>query len=293
MYTVRLKAPLTINEKKLSLMAELFDHEAFSILHENQNWVLEWLCSQKPDINHIPAKLSILEEAFQINLGTFSDIVIEKMPDKDWLADSYQTIPAFAISSFFVCGSEHQDDIPHDKIGLKIDAKTAFGSGKHPTTAGCLRAMEWLKDQGMCPWHVLDMGTGSGILAIAAWKLWKTPVLAVDCDPDAIRLTESHRILNKIPEGKMNILTAHGEGFNTDIVKQRAPYELIIANILAGSLKEMAGDLKSVLDDGGRVILSGILNEKSEWVRNAYSTYNLEPVKKFEIDDWVTLILQH
>ena len=295
MFNARLRLPAQFEEKKVPLLAELFDSDAFTAQRENRHeaddWVLGWLCKEKPTLDCVSSKLAVLEEVHGLDLSA-ADISVEEVPERDWLSYSYQQFPAFAVGSFFIYGSHHKGDVPGDKFGLQIDAATAFGSGEHGTTAGCLEAMEWLKEQGMCPWHVLDMGTGSGILAIAAWKLWKTPVLAVDNDPEAIRVTESHRLLNHIPDGKMNILSAVGDGFSAEITQQRAPYELVIANILAGPLKEMAGDLKSVLDDGGRVILSGILNEQAASVIDAYTAQDLHVLKTFEIDGWTTLILQ-
>lgn len=296
MFTARLQLPAHFNEKKLSLMAELFESEAFTVLRknrqENEDWVLEWLCEEHPDLDCVPSKLSILAEVHDLDLGDASEVVVEETPERDWLSYSYQQFPAFTVGSFFIYGSHHENEVPDDQLGLQIDAATAFGSGEHGTTAGCLQAMEWLKDQGMCPWHVLDMGTGSGILAIAAWKLWKTPVLAVDNDPEAIKVTEKHRILNGIPDGKMNILSAVGDGFAADIVQQRKPYELVIANILAGSLRDMAGDLKAVVDDGGRAILSGILDEQAKSVIKAYEDQGLNLIHQIHLDGWSTLILQ-
>lgn len=295
MYNARLRLPADFSEKEVPLLAELFDSAAFTALRENHreanDWILEWLCDEKPDISCVSSKLAVLEEVHGLDLGR-AQIDLEEVPERDWLSYSYQQFPAFDVGSFFIYGSHHEDEVPSDKFGLQIDAATAFGSGEHGTTAGCLEAMEWLKEQGMCPWHVLDMGTGSGILAIAAWKLWKTPVLAVDNDAEAVRVTEHHRVLNKIPDGKMNILSAVGDGFAAEIVQQRAPYELVIANILAGPLKEMAADLKAVVDEGGRVILSGILNEQADSVIEAYAAQNLKVIKTFELHGWSSLILQ-
>ncbi len=296
MFTAQLKLPAHFKEEKLCHLAELFDSQSFTALREDRreenDWVLEWLCDDAPDLECVPSKLAILEELHGIDLSAANDINVEETPDRDWLSYSYQQFPAFEIGSFFIYGSHHEGDMPDDQFGLQIDAATAFGSGEHGTTAGCLEAMEWLKEQGMCPWHVLDMGTGSGILAIAAWKLWKTPVLAVDNDEEAVRVAEKHRVLNKIPDGKMNILTAVGDGFAADIVQQRKPYELVIANILAGPLKDMAADLSAVVDDGGRVILSGILDEQANSVQEAYEAQGMRVIKEFHIEGWTSFILQ-
>ena len=151
-------------------------------------------------------------------------------------------------------------------------------------------AMLDLKEQGACPWNVLDMGTGSGILAIGAWKLWKTPVLAVDNDPECVRVTEHHREINKVPQGKTDMISVVGDGFVTPEVLEKKPFDLVIANILAGPLKDMAADLIAVSDENGFVILSGILNEQACSVIEAYKKLNLK--NKYEVGDWTTLVLQ-
>ena len=292
MYTVRLKLPARIKNEEVPHFAELFDSVGFSAARLNAkgendhtaDWVLQWICEDSPRMDHANDALKIITDIE----GKFE---VEETPDIDWLAHSYQKFPAFDVGPFFIYGSHYEGEIDPAKFGLQIDAATAFGSGEHGTTEGCLKAMVWLEEQGLCPWHVLDMGTGSGILAIAAWKMWKTPVLAVDNDEEAVRVTEHHRILNKIPDGKMNILTAVGDGFAAEIVQQRKPYELVIANILAGPLKERAGDLVSVLDEGGRVILSGILDDQADSVREAYEAQGLRAAQQFQIDGWTTFVL--
>ena len=299
MYTLRLTLPALVKNADIPHFAELFDSSGFSAKrlenHHKADWTLEWICEAKPSLDDAKAALDIVLKANSLEISSPTFELIET-PDIDWLSHCYQQFPAFSVGPFFIYGSHHNLDtdgaIPDDAYTLQIDAATAFGSGEHGTTAGCLEAMTWLKDQGMCPWHVLDMGTGSGILAIAAWKLWKTPVLAVDNDAEAVRVTEKHRILNGVPDGKMNILSAVGDGFAAEIVQQRKPYELVIANILAGPLIEMAEDLASVVDDAGRVILSGILNEQADKVQAAYEAQNMRVLKTFNINGWTSFILQ-
>lgn len=298
MFTVRLKLPIHINNEEVPHFAELFDSAAFSarrVDEDGQNdhtaaLMVEWICEAEPNLDHAAAGFKIIAQACGLEIEP--DFSVEQTPDRDWLSYSYQKFPAFDVGPFFIYGSHHDGDVPDAQMGLQIDAATAFGSGEHGTTAGCLEAMVWLKDQGMCPWHVLDMGTGSGILAVAAWKLWKTPVLAVDNDAEAVRVAEHHRVLNGIPDGKMNILTAVGDGFAAEIVQQRKPYELVIANILADPLKEMAADLAACVDDGGRVLLSGILNEQANGVQSVYGAQGLKVIKTIQLDGWTSFVLR-
>lgn len=217
----------------------------------------------------------------------------ENLPDRDWLAHSYRQFPPFSVGPFFIHGSHYEGETPEGQTPLQIDAATAFGSGEHGTTKGCLQAMLDLKGRGACPWNVLDMGTGSGILAIAAWKLWKTPVLAVDNDPEAVRMAGHHRQINNVPEGPTEMTCACGDGFHEELTQKRKPYDLVIANILAGTLKEMAADLKAVSDENGYVILSGILNEQAPGVIACYEGHGLKLKNRIEIGEWSTLVLQN
>lgn len=214
------------------------------------------------------------------------------MPEQDWLAVSYEEFKPFSVGPFFIHGSHYEDAIPEEQIGLKIDAATAFGSGEHGTTRGCLEAMIDLKGRGACPWNVLDMGTGSGILAIAAWKLWKTPILAVDNDPEAVRMSRVHQEINGVPEGATEMTCACGEGFAEETTQKRKPYDLVIANILASALRDMAEELTAVTDTNGFVILSGILNEQAQSVLERYLPLGFAHKKSYTIGDWTTILLQ-
>ena len=255
-------------------------------------WVLEWLFTEAPDIRVLRGRVETAAELHNIPLPAELDVTQEDVPDRNWLEHSYKQFPPFSVGPFFIYGSHHEGNVPEGQMGLQIDAATAFGSGEHGTTKGCLQAMLDLKGQGACPWNVLDMGTGSGILAIAAWKLWKTPVLAVDNDPEALRVAERHREINKVPEGSTDMRCRCGEGFTEETVQKRKPFDLIIANILPGPLKDMAGALADAADDNGFIILSGILNEQAQGVLDVYQGLGLELRKTIENDEWSTLLLR-
>ncbi len=280
--------------------------QAFSAIREGNNhradWILEWLYDesllpeQDNSVQHFIRRLLHYAKSNNITLSEkqIQTVTVEKTPDRDWLSYSYQQIPAFEIGTFFIHGSHNEDPVPDDKIGLQIDAATAFGSGEHGTTKGCLEAMLYLQDLGQCPWNVLDMGTGSGILAIAAWKLWKTPVLAIDNDTESVRVTKHHADLNNVRIGKMDFSCEEGDGFAAEIVQQKKPYDLIIANILASALKEMVADLIAVSDENGYIILSGILNEQADDVIETYEAFDGCTLhKKITYGDWTTLIMHH
>ena len=218
---------------------------------------------------------------------------IEAVPEIDWLAHSYRQFPPFAVGSFFIYGSHYDGEKPDDLTGLQIDAATAFGSGEHGTTSGCILAMLDLNEDGVCPWNVLDMGTGSGILALAAYKIWKTPVLGVDNDEEAVRVSIRHRDVNGIPGGATGVDFEAGDGFRSSGTQAKRPFDLIIANILAGPLKDMAADLQAVADENGFVILSGILNTQADDVASVYVKLGFTEKKRTAIGDWSTLVLQN
>ena len=300
MHTIRFKPQSELNDDQAYLLAEgLIDLAlSSSAIRENRKhnapWVLEWITEDKPEIDAVISRLSLQAAAYDIPAGEIKgrDISIEKTPDIDWLQKVYEEFKPFSIGPFFIHGSHYEEDIPSGQIALQIDAATAFGSGEHETTSGCLKAMLDLKGKGVCPWNILDMGTGSGILAIAAWKLWQSPILAVDNDPESIVVTNRHAGMNGLTIDKACLLSDCGDGFNTPIVSKKKPYELILANILAGPVIEMAPALVSTLDDNGYVVLSGMLTEQVNLVASAYEGEGLTYKKQYDIGEWTTLVMQ-
>ena len=302
MHTIRLKLDTDLtNDQALTLAEGLIDIAlSSSAVREgrkhNTPWVLEWITGDDdvPDIDVVISRLALQAAAYDIPAGEFDGdrITIEKTPDINWLEKVYEDFKPFSIGPFFIHGSHYDDDVPDGQIGLQVDAATAFGSGEHETTKGCMQAMLDLKGKGACPWNILDMGTGSGILALATWKLWKSPILAVDNDAESVRVTDRHAEMNGVKLGKTTLLTACGDGFNTPLVGKQKPYELILANILAGPVIEMAPALVDVLDDNGYCVLSGMLNAQADLVASAYEGEGLTFKNRYDIGEWTTLVLQ-
>lgn len=259
-------------------------------------WVLEWVLEHDTPSEELAKRLSLIaavNDVAGVPEENSQDWSSEKIPDIDWLAHSYKQFPPFSVGPFFIYGSHYESSVPDGQMGLQIDAATAFGSGEHETTKGCLSAMLDLKGLGVCPWNVLDMGTGSGILAIAAWKLWKTPILAVDNDAESVRVAKHHQDINGVSDTSSGMTCAVGEGFAAPIAIKKKPYELIIANILAGPLIEMSIDVEPLIDENGYIILSGILNEQADDVLAAYEALDLVLKKRYEIGEWTTLVLHN
>lgn len=301
MYALRLTLPADFPDDHLGPLGQVLEEEALSYGarrqdNDHQNpWLLEWFFEERP-----PGEADVLARLLvQSRLHGFDtplnlrQLSTEKLPDVNWLEQVYQKFQPFSVGPFFIHGSHYEGAVPDERIGLLIDAVTAFGSGDHGTTKGCLQAMLELKGTGFCPWNVLDMGTGSGILAIGAYKLWHTPVTAVDIEEESIRVARKYRELNQVPKGAKGGIFVHvGDGFADDLVIERGPYDLIIANILAGPLVEMAEDTLAVLDEQGRVILSGMLTEQAEEVAAAYTALGLTLKARIDIGKWSTLVLK-
>ncbi len=308
LYTVRLHIKEALTNYEALCLAESFADSALSMsvtasdsattsTKNYCSWVLECIMPYLPKTDEIISKIYLQAVAYNIQHIEIltQDIEIKEIStDINWLEETYQGFKPFCIGSFFIYGSnDHRDiKVAEGQIGLQIDAVTAFGSGDHETTKGCLQAMLDLKGKGVCPWNILDMGTGSGILAIAAWKLWKSPILAIDNDEESIKLATRHVQINGITLGKSAITCEYGNGFNAPIISKKKPYELILANILAAPVIEMAPALVGVLDDNGYVVLSGMLKEQSNLVASAYEGEGLTLKKSYNIGNWSTIVLQ-
>lgn len=222
--------------------------------------------------------------------GLPDDMVIASapMPEEDWVKLSLAGLKPVEAGRFVLYGEHDRDDIPSDKIGLEIEAGPAFGTGHHGTTKGCLLALDELLNAGERPKTVFDLGCGTAALAIAAAKaLPDAMILASDIDPEAVEESRANAQKNVVPD--IDIFLA--EGLDHEKLKGRQ-FELIFANILAGPLVELAPDIANALEPGGKVILSGLLTEQEEWVRQAFEQTGLKVQRRTPIEDWETLIAQ-
>lgn len=277
--------------------AETYESSAKSETHPPARSI-SWYTDQKPP--PVADILALLKRGVETSgldglVLSAGMIEISEMEEENWLEKSYESFPPFSVGPFFIHGDhynpETDGDAPDGSMALEINAATAFGSGEHGTTKGCLLAMIDLKNQGVCPWNVLDIGTGSGILAIAAWKLWHTPILATDIDPESIRVTRKHMEINGVAEKASAVSCAVGAGFQAGAIHDKSPYELITANILAGPLMEMADGLAGTMDSNSYIILSGILNRRETEVRATFEGAGLTFKRRYGLDGWTTLLM--
>lgn len=219
--------------------------------------------------------------------GTGPQLAIAPVEDKDWIAETVRAFPPLAIGPFWVHGS-HAAPPDTTRIPLLIDAGIAFGSGEHATTEGCLLALAALKDEGVAPGNALDMGCGSGILAIAAARLFGCPVLAIDIDPASARFAAEAAQANRCA-GLVTALA--GDGYATPAVAERGPFDLVMANILANPLIAMAPELAAAMAPGGRAILSGLLAEQAASVIAAHEAAGLTLARRSDLRGWSTLTM--
>lgn len=212
---------------------------------------------------------------------------IEDLPDIDWVTHSLEGLQPVRAGRFLVHGSHDRDQVrPHD-LSIEIDAGQAFGTGHHGTTSGCLEMIEQAMRRKRFH-NVLDLGTGSAVLAIAVARLARLPVLATDIDPVAIEVARDNVRKNSCTS-LITLRTAGG--FHADIFARTGPFDLIIANILARPLMAMAPDISRNLTGGGEVILSGILSSQRRRVLAAFVTQGITHRRTLWRNGWVTLHL--
>ena len=238
----------------------------------------------EPDAASLQEQLDFVFEA--MNLHTHK-IKVEKLPDIDWLQHVYDGLTPIDAGRFFVHGSHITKNIPDHTVNILIEAASAFGTGEHPTTKGCLLMFDKFLNTETAS-HVLDMGVGSGILAIAAARTLPAakPIIGVDIDPGSVRVAEKHAVDNHVDH---RITMAAGDGFRTPLVQEQKPYELVFANILAQPLIDMADDLVKVASK--HIILSGFTDEQKSYVLAPYAKLGCVEMDSIVIDGWVALWL--
>ena len=231
-------------------------------------WLVQGFVQGKPDRAPIEAGLAVAAMAFG---AAEPELVLEQLPDIDWVRENQESFPPMRIGRYWVHGSHIATPVPAGAVGLLIDAATAFGTGEHATTHGCLMALDRLVRRGRRR-RILDMGTGTGILAIAAAKSWQVEVLACDIDRNSVKVAAENVALN----GVADLVTCRpSDGYAAPEVRAGAPYDLIFANILARPLAAMAPDLARSLAPGGIAILSGLLAGQESYVRAAHRVQGL------------------
>jgi len=212
--------------------------------------------------------------------------VVEAVPDRDWVQQSLEGLAPVAAGRFFLYGSHDRHRRRHGGISLEIDAGTAFGTGHHGTTEGCLVALDRILKRRK-PTRILDVGCGTGVLAIAAAKATGRTALASDIDPEAVRVSMGNSILNGV-EPRVHSFTA--AGLKHPAIAAGLPYDLIFANILARPLVGLGSGLSRALAPGGDLVLSGLTHDQIRWIEAVYRNRGLVRNGRVTRGNWATLV---
>ena len=239
---------------------------------------------REPDARALAGVLAGIAAAHRVRPPVVETVFL---PPRDWLDESRRGFEPFAIGRFFVHGADDPAPAPAGMLGLRVDAGLAFGTGRHESTAGCLRVLDGLARRRFG--RILDMGCGSGILAIAAARLWGAPVLGVDCDATAVRVAADNVRLNRVA-GRVRLFC--GNGFAAPRLRREPAFDLIVANILAPPLRRMAPDLVRCLAPGGTAILSGFLIAPARPVEVLYRSLGLVLERRLDLNGWRILVMK-
>lgn len=238
-----------------------------------------------------PLERAIIEAELAVGAATLGmetpALSLEQLPDTDWVTANLRDFPPIAAGRFFVHGSHYDGRIPAGRIPLLIDAGTAFGSGEHATTFGCLSALDHLMRRRRFR-RPLDLGCGSGILAIAIAKMTARRVQAADIDPVSVKVATRNAKRNGVAA---RVHACPSDGYRCRTLAKHRRYDLIVANILARPLAAMAADLGRHLSENGVAVLSGLLNRQERFVLAAHRMQGLSILGRIRIDGWTTMIL--
>lgn len=271
-----------VDEAFDSFAENFFDVVSIDYTNDEKEQYIGYMHTQ-PDEEEMKATAA----NFGIELPEYKCVFI---PATNWLTKNVIKFPPIETEDFYIYGS-HEEKAPRtSKLAIKIYAATAFGSGQHQTTRSCLKILSLLNAKGYKAQNILDMGCGSGILALSACKLWKNAqALGADIDGEAVTVTLQNAKDNDLSE---RVHAVESNGYSNPQIVARAPFELIFANILARPLIEMAEDLAKNTTLGGYAVLSGFIEEQTDWVVGTYKQYGFEPVEIIKDDNWRAVLME-
>lgn len=273
-------------ERIAELLEQTFENEEAPIaLFEDEDagtWVVD-LFLEGDDADNLKSRI---EDALGAD-GFGAPIVCEVLDEIDWVTASLEGLAAIRAGRFVVHGLHARDAVGPTDIGIRVEASRAFGTGHHGTTLGCLELIDWVCARYTLT-NTLDVGTGTGVLAMAIAQAAKAPVLATDIDPVSVAVTRENVQLNHLVPW---IRAAHADGVQGGPQRQ-APYDLIVANILAGPLISLAADMTKLLTQKGAIILSGLMHHQERAVLARYRACGLVLIRRVHHGEWSALLLQ-
>ena len=285
-FVARLTADEASARRIADLMAETLDpNEVVCAAFErpDKKWQVDLHFGERPETARLREMISLAA-----NDKLASCLTVEKVAPRDWIKESLIGLRPVTAGRFVVHGAHDRERVPRHCVGLEIEAATAFGTGHHGTTRGCLLALDALARRARRPRHILDLGTGTGILAIAAAKIFRMPVLAVDIDPRSCVVARENARLNGV--GSL-VTVVHAAGLRAPEVVKRAPFDLVMANILLKPLQRLAAPVARQLMPNARMVMSGILNAQANAALGAYRSQGLVLERSFVLDGWTTPIM--
>jgi len=283
----QLSAPLT-REQAYALVDAVTERDDLALtasayeIEATGEWVFEATCDGEPDLEQF-------NELARLTLGGgvgFASELID--PEVNWVARSLDGLPPVEAGGFYVYGSHVTAAPPPGLTAIRIDAAEAFGTGHHETTTGCLEAIDRVLKKKR-PRYLLDVGTGTGVLAIALAKRLHKHVIASDIDPVAVTTAAANARDNGVGRYVIAIVAA---GLDHPAIKRHGPYELVVANILAAPLIELAPDITRAAHKNATIILSGLLERQAAGVISAYALNGAVLRSRIIRKEWATLILE-
>lgn len=265
-------------------LQELIDPAADAVasFEDPEGWRIDAYFRQAPEIGDLAGQLRTLT-GYELPFPN-----VEPVPDENWVSISQAALPPVVAGRFTVHGSHDRTRVPRGPLRIEVDAGEAFGTAHHATTEGCLVAIDMLMRRKP-PGRILDLGCGSGVLAIAAQRLAPSAaVIASDIDPIAVGVAAANAQAN----GAMGIECVIAEGVPMPHRKARGPYDLVIANILAGPLIALAPRIRDAVATDGWLVLSGLLTAQSREVLGSYQNRHFRLERRIHIAGWTTLVLR-
>jgi ribosomal protein L11 methyltransferase len=247
-----------------------------------EEWQLDVYLAEAPDDALVARLRALVPSAADVPAR------IERIGDADWVTISQRWLEPIRAGRFFVHTAAYADAVPAGAVAFHIEASRAFGTGHHETTAGCLELLDRWADAGKRFADIADIGTGTGLLAFAARALWpESRVIASDIDPISIEVTAENMAVNGIAADTIRLVAA--DGMADPALAEAAPFDLLIANILAGPLIELAPDFSAAVAPKGHILLAGLLASQADDVLNAYAARGFTLAERIDRGDWSIL----
>jgi ribosomal protein L11 methyltransferase len=280
----RLTAGADAARALLDRLAEVFDasEAVVSAYDTGSGWAVAIHFNDPPNQSAVRALVGLVAGPEAANA-----IAFETLAAKDWVKASQEGLRPVEAGRFIVHSEHYRASVLPNRIGIEIGTAFAFGTGHHGTTRGCLLALDHLL-KAHRPRRVLDIGTGTGVLAIAAARALRRPVLASDIDRRAAAVARENVRRNRAPQ----VTVVHAAGIDMRLFREHGPFDLVLANILLGPLQRMATPMAPLLAPGARVVLSGLLTAQASAALAAYRGHGLALEHRVVLEGWSTLVLR-